>query len=277
MVHDFQPGGLVVGVDPSQSAHHAAEWAADRAAASARPLHLVAARSPETNEGWDHDHLTSRPTRDIQQEQLEHLRQQLLARYPSLHISVAATGRLPATALVLAARRSRTVVLGSHGESLLRWSLGSTAHQVAVHAPCSVAIIRADREPLLKRILVGIDSPATPEALEWALREADRTESEVLALHVADRDEEGRPDADRGRAESSLDDAVRPVAHAYPQVKVRTEVVPGNPIRTLLHQAADHDMVVVGARGSGGFDGLTLGHLAGAMLQRADCSVVIAR
>lgn len=277
MDNDFQPGGLVVGVDPSQSAHHAAEWAASRAEASQRPLHLIAARSPETNEGWDHDHLTSKSTRALQQEQLAQLRHHLLDRYPGLHISVAATARLPATSLVLAARRSRTVVLGSHGESLMRWSLGSTAHQVAVHAPCSVAIIRADREPLLHRVLVGLDQSPGPEPLEWALREAHRTESEILALHVADRDEENGPDTDRRAAESSLDDVVRRATRDHPQVKVRTEVVPGNPVRTLLHQAADHDMVVVGARGAGGFEGLTLGHVAGAMLQRADCSVVIAR
>lgn len=277
MDNDFQPGGLVVGVDPSLSAHHAAEWAAERAAASERPLHLIAARSPETNEGWDHDHLTSKSTRDLQQEQLEQLRQELRTRHPRLHISVAATSRMPATSLVLAARRSRTAVLGSQGESLMRWSLGSTAHQVAVHAPCSVAIIRADREPSLQRILVGVDDPATPEALVWALREADRTDAEVLAVHVADRDEASRSDADRSQSEAALDEVVREIAGSYPQVKVRTEVVPGNPVRTLLHQAADHDMVVVGARGAGGFEGLTLGHVAGALLQRADCSVVIAR
>lgn len=273
----FQPDGLVVGVDPSHASRHAAEWAADRAAASDRPLHLIAARSPEAHEGWDHDHLTSRSTHDHQQEQLEQLRLHVLDRHPGLHISLAATDRLPATALVLAARRSRTVVLGSHGESLLRWSLGSTAHQVAVHAPCSVAIVRAEREPRLARALVGVDEPATPVALAWALLEADRTESEVLALHVADRDEEHSTDGDHGPAEAALDHAVRQAAHGYPGVKVRTEVVPGNPVRSLLHQAADHDLVVVGARGAGGFPGLTLGHVAGALLQRADCTVVIAR
>lgn len=272
----FQPNGLVVGVDPSQESQHATEWAAERAAASALPLHLVAAHSPETEEGWDHDHQSTRPSRELNLHRLDRLRERLLSRHPGLHVSIASTGRLPASALVLAGSRSRTVVLGSHGESLVRWSLGSTAHQVAVHASCSVAVVRPEREEPLHRVLVGVDAPHDLAGLRWALHEADRTRSEAYVVHVADR-ETTRAESARHRIEQDLDAAVRVAAATYPEVKVRAEVLTGHAVRTLLHESADHDLVVLGARGTGGFPGLTLGHVAGAVLQRADCTVVIAR
>lgn len=277
MDNAFRPDGLVVGIDPSLDSHHAAEWAAARAVASDRPLHLVAAQSPETDEGWDHDHLSTRTRHDLHHDLLIRLQGSLHAQHPSLHISLAATDRLPAKALVLAARRSRLVVLGSHGESLLRWSLGSTAHQVAVHAPCSVAVVRDERDDELRRTLVGVDDPQDLTGLQWALQDADHTGAEAYAVHVADRDESRGTEAARGRTEAALERAVREAAAPHPDVKVRGEVLEGNPIRTLLHQAHDHDLIIIGARGRGGFTGLTLGHVAGALLERSDCTVVIAR
>lgn len=272
----IRPDGVVVGLDPSPDSRQALAWAVGRATAWEAPLHLVAARSPESKDGWDHDHQDSRPMNQLHRQRLEQARAKVLAEHPDLYVSVSSTNRFPAAALVTASRVSRLVVLGSHGDSMLRWSLGSTAHQVAIHAACPVAVVRPERDTPRGSVLVGIDRFDDLGALRWAAADADATGSDVLAVHVWQRDPSGSG-RDRSQAAGALDSTVADVAREFPDVKIRGEVLTGGVTRTLLAQAAEHDLVVLGARGGGGFADLTLGRVAGGVLWRCDATVVVTR
>ena len=61
----------------------------------------------------------------------------------------------------------------------------------------------------------------------------------------------------------------------HPAVKVRHEVVRDSPVSALTQAADTADLVVVGARGTGGFAGLHLGSVSGRLLGRTDCPLVI--
>ena len=60
-----------------------------------------------------------------------------------------------------------------------------------------------------------------------------------------------------------------------PGVPVTTRAVQGRPARTLLDAAAGADLLVVGARGRGGFTGLRLGSVSQQCLHHAPCPVVV--
>jgi len=54
-------------------------------------------------------------------------------------------------------------------------------------------------------------------------------------------------------------------------------VLPGTPRSALLAAAAEAQLLVVGARGRGGFDEMSLGSIAHAVLQYAPCPVAVVR
>jgi nucleotide-binding universal stress UspA family protein len=63
----------------------------------------------------------------------------------------------------------------------------------------------------------------------------------------------------------------------WPSVRVDMEAWEGRPSAVLLERSEDAAMVVVGARGSGGFAGLRLGSVAQQVLHHASCPAVVAR
>jgi nucleotide-binding universal stress UspA family protein len=66
-------------------------------------------------------------------------------------------------------------------------------------------------------------------------------------------------------------------AKAHPEVSVWHRVLPGTPRSALLAAAAEAQLLVVGARGRGGFDEMSLGSIAHAVLQYAPCPVAVVR
>ncbi|HET6213263.1 MAG TPA: universal stress protein, partial [Micromonosporaceae bacterium] len=61
----------------------------------------------------------------------------------------------------------------------------------------------------------------------------------------------------------------------YPEVDVRRLVVRGRTARVLIDATPGAALLVVGARGHGGFAGLLLGSVSRAVLQHAPCPVAI--
>jgi nucleotide-binding universal stress UspA family protein len=147
------------------------------------------------------------------------------------------------------------------------------------------------------RIVVGVDgSPGGREALRFALGEA---RLRGCALHVVHAWRlplvESVPDAfllegslERGpeledvarslerAARQTLDSSIRDVlGNAEPAVEIEREVVEGPAAQVLLERAQGADLLVVGARGRGGFAGLVLGSVSTQCSQHASCPVVI--
>jgi nucleotide-binding universal stress UspA family protein len=61
----------------------------------------------------------------------------------------------------------------------------------------------------------------------------------------------------------------------YPDVEVVSEVIQGSPARILGAVSARADLLVVGARGRGGFPALLLGSVSHALLHYAHCPVAV--
>lgn len=134
-------------------------------------------------------------------------------------------------------------------------------------------------------IVVGVDgSDGSRKALDWAIAEGRLRGCEVLACYVLDRRyvepewaslitppiEELRKEAAHRLSEI--------VAGAKVDGSVRQEVlVPEGQgtAKTLLDAAADADLLVVGSRGHGGFQGLLLGSVSQQVLHHAPCPVVV--
>jgi nucleotide-binding universal stress UspA family protein len=62
-----------------------------------------------------------------------------------------------------------------------------------------------------------------------------------------------------------------------PGATVLRQVMHSSPRAALLEAGAEAQMVIVGSRGRGGFRGMTLGSVAGALLHYAPCPVAIVR
>lgn len=136
-------------------------------------------------------------------------------------------------------------------------------------------------------IVVGIDgSRHSQRALEWAMNEATlrHTPLTVLSVHHVIR---GWTGADAGpypgdaelveetrvAAQQATDKALAALSGPHPDVHVKA--VKGVPAEMLVAEAADADMIVVGSRGAGGFERLTLGSVGDQVARHAHCPVVI--
>ncbi|MCF1594345.1 universal stress protein [Streptomyces muensis] len=147
----------------------------------------------------------------------------------------------------------------------------------------------ADQRDGTDRIVVGVDGwDSSKQALRWAVRQAELTRGEVLAVTAWDMPQfhgalgwlppsSSDEEALEGRARDDLKRAVEEAVGSRPPVEVRTEVHYGTPASVLLRMARDASLLVVGSRGLGGFAGLLLGSVAQHCAQHAACPVVVFR
>lgn len=134
-------------------------------------------------------------------------------------------------------------------------------------------------------IVVGIDgSGGAQQALRWAIEEGRRRSLPVVAAMVWSYFDQHLPDdAARGFDPGYGEDDARAALDAYVAAAVghapdlRREVVCDIPARGLADLSLQATLVVVGARGSGGFAGLGLGSTADGLLTRSATPVVIVR
>ncbi|MFG2088538.1 universal stress protein [Spirillospora sp. NPDC048824] len=135
-----------------------------------------------------------------------------------------------------------------------------------------------DRRP----VLVGFDaSPAAERALRWAAAEAALRGVPLHICHawtwpypLSSQDEDALKIV-RSMAALALDDGVRLAREAVPGLDVRPLLAKGTPPGALLDASADAALIVIGARGAGGFDKLPLGSTAVHVPAHADRPVVV--
>jgi nucleotide-binding universal stress UspA family protein len=149
----------------------------------------------------------------------------------------------------------------------------------------------------LSRVLVGVDgSPGSARALRWAAGEARLRGAELHVVHVwrlplyavpdpgglvvsslGDLDREVEATLER-RAREVLDGVVAELGRETGGelgVALRSELRRGDPARELVEAAAGADLLVVGSRGLGGFEGLLLGSVSQKVLQHAPCPAAV--
>lgn len=138
-------------------------------------------------------------------------------------------------------------------------------------------------------IVVGVDgSKHSRKALEWALDLAQTQHRPVLAVSTwsnppaaTDPPFASFPwgnSVDLGPATRDMLNAiVEEVGDGYRDVEVRCRAVAGNAAQELIRLSEEAGLVVVGARGHGGFVGMLIGSVSQHVLAHSRCTVVVVR
>ncbi|GAA3501627.1 universal stress protein [Streptomyces prasinosporus] len=176
---------------------------------------------------------------------------------------------------------------GGFGELLL----GSTVVQLAAHGHCPLMVVRGRSDPRGPVLLAVDGSPAGNAAAGFAFAEAALRGAPLAAMHVWSTWSEQTPyegpadplnvvvdlDRLRERHRRLLEETVAPLRAAHPRVAVELRLERGRVRHTLLDAGRDAQLLVVGARGHGGFTGMLLGSVSQALLHHADCPVTVVR
>jgi len=143
--------------------------------------------------------------------------------------------------------------------------------------------VEVDRLP----IVVGVDgSVGSRAAVGWAIDEATRRRAPLELVHSwrplyrAARDAAGDAEVELAAREHGaglLAAAAGSVTASARQLVVTTRLLRGRPSAVLLDAAAKAQLLVVGARGVGGFAGLSLGSVSLHVVAHSPCSVVVVR
>lgn len=131
---------------------------------------------------------------------------------------------------------------------------------------------------------MGVDgSASSADALRWAADEAEVRGAQLVAVlawdlfdqHHVDGSQRFDPDYDDGKADAALAHMVEEALGAEAAGGVERRTVCDLPAAGLLAAAADADLLVVGARGLGGFRGLLLGSVSQHCLHHATMPVAV--
>jgi len=136
----------------------------------------------------------------------------------------------------------------------------------------------------MAQIIVGMDeSDGAAAALRWALHESEIRGwpvRAVLAWSLLDQQQlDGSdtfdPDYNQRFAIQALSAAVERAVGPDAAASVDLQAVNDLPADALVEQSTNADLLVVGARGLGGFKSLLLGSVSNHCVQRASCPVVV--
>ncbi|GFH34665.1 universal stress protein [Streptomyces pacificus] len=288
-------GGLVVvGVDGSESALVAVEEAAREArwrGASLRLVHAFIWARMKVPLGPPSYGPPEGGLRNMADRLAAEAVRRAAAAAPEVEVASVVVPGEPRTVLEAESQGAELVVVGSRGTGgFVGLLVGSTAVHLAAHGRCPVLVVR-EASRAAGPVLVGVDgSPASEAAVDFAFAEAALRGSGVLALHAwtswrsspspAPRDPSMPGANSPGAAEPEeflLAAALAGRRERYPGVPVEHRPVRGDTRKLLIEASAWARVLVVGARGRGGFTGLLLGSVSQAMLHHAHCPVAVVR
>jgi nucleotide-binding universal stress UspA family protein len=269
-------GTWVVGIDGSDGAHHALNWAVEHAHSRATELHLVTAwQTPvlvaapvagPVNVPFDDDRLAD-SARTVVERLVDETRERVEIPVEPIVVHAGA-----AHALLDAAAHGSLLIVGSRGRGGFRsLLLGSTSQQCATHAETPTVVV-PPRAPTARcdELLVGVDgSRQSLAALKWALGFAQpgcairilwAWDAAPLAVGAEDYFFPDLSDTAEARFEQLVETAL--AVSPASGVSITRDFARGRP-RTLLADAAeDADLVVIGARGHGAIGSALLGSMA---------------
>ena len=141
-----------------------------------------------------------------------------------------------------------------------------------------------------RTLIVGHDGSATSDlALAWALDYAGGFPARIRVIRGWSMSTAPRPasmtsgfvppieDFEAAVVDQLRADAAPVVAERGPDVEVEYAAFRGAPANGLIAASAEADLMVVGARGLGGFKGLALGSVSDQCVRHSDCPVVVVR
>lgn len=264
------PPAVVVGIDGSRAGVQAAVWAVDEAASRDVPLRLVA-----VTQGGDAE----------SQAALQTAAAAVRATGTSVRVRSEVLTGAPTPTLLEASRTAVMICIGAvglrHGEN---HRVGSTASAVVASAHCPVAVVRhrgdtaGSAEP--GWVVVEVDeTPDSAAVLQFGVGEARLRSAPLRVLggwqsrYTDVHDNQAVAEGNR-MVRAQLDRRLSEWKRRYPDLDVRPVAVHGSMLNWLSRNAASVQLVVVGARNTGGV-GELLGPAGSAALHDTDCSVLV--
>jgi nucleotide-binding universal stress UspA family protein len=207
------------------------------------------------------------------------------ADHPSLSVTTRLIDGSPGGVLVDVSRDAQLLVVGHRGLGGFAGLLvGSVAAQASEHARCPIVVVRGDYPPDGAPVVLGTDgSPGANRAAEIAFAQAQLRDVELILAHhqPARRSSAGATATGDPRFWATVGDPAAGalgVGARYPDVKYRTEVVPGDSVASALItlvRRTSAGLLVVGSRGLGGFRGLVMGSTSRNVIEHAPCPVMV--
>ncbi len=216
---------------------------------------------------------------------------------PTLSLTMSVTDGSPKTVILDEAEAfgADLIVVGSHGYGAIKgfW-LGSVSHAVALHATCSVEIVRGAKSGEKGwKILLAIDGSEQSEAaVDEIAHQPFPDGSEVRVISVVERpylslaypgdgiDMNVYAEIEKSyfqRANTAVEKAAAKlrVGSESNKLTITTDVPSGSPKEVILQEAEifGADLIVVGSHGYGMVERFLLGSVSQAVALHAKCSV----
>lgn len=289
------PSGVVVGFDGSPASVRAVEWAAMEASHREAPLRVLVAEdypgmpAPPRSVAWTPHLLLASAQSHVE------VGLRLAGRWlPEAQLTGRVVTGRAAGVLIEASRTAELLVTGRRSLDPARSAvLGSTSTLVATMSRCPVVVVGGTSDTgrgFQQPVTVGVTtSPRSTDALTYAAQTAARRRvalSIVAAWTMPSTEtwDYASKESDsmagfvrelRDDARQAAQQAGEQVRHDHPDVRARCEVVEMQPWAALENASRRAGLLVVGSRGTGGFEGLRLGSVAAAVLEHSRCPVVV--
>jgi nucleotide-binding universal stress UspA family protein len=287
-------GRVVVGYDGSAGSGEAVDWAAAEASRRGLPLTVVCAYDVSGLVGASQSQWRPTAARDESTRLAADGADR--ARKAATGIEVTAEDAVGTAAGVLinASASAALVVVGTRGLGPVAGVLlGSVAFAVVAHAACPAVVVRGEQVvPGPHRpVVVGVDdSVRCQAALRYAAAVAadvgarlivlcasrpTAADAWVSAYWYAAAPDVSPESAALNAAQQVVDSAVALVRQEFPTVHMDGKAIAGSPTHLLAIESKDAGLLVVGARGRGGFSGLHLGSVSRGLIHEALCPVTV--
>ncbi|GGO69253.1 universal stress protein [Nonomuraea cavernae] len=278
---------IVVGVDGSESAKAALDWAIDDAARRARPLRIVHVREPWKSERpftkAHEEHTRSEQEARLLAASEAHAR----TRAPGLNVTTAHLTGAVTERLLTESETADTLVVGNRGlGGFAGLVLGSVGLHLAGHAHSPLVIVRAPAHAGNGEVVAAYDgSDDADAALEYALKQAAAIGARVLVVYAERYPSLGPQGAGYGPllagAFADMKTEIRqrlvPWREKYPGVEIVESIVEGHPVPILAAASRTADLIVIGPHGLGGFASAVLGSVTHGVIHRVHCPVAVIR
>ncbi|WP_406100800.1 universal stress protein [Streptomyces sp. NBC_01003] len=281
-------GSVIVGVDGSKPARHAALWAAAEAARRERPLHIVYGADTDTRALFFSVESLER-VRQAGRELLDSTAAAVKEQFPGLRVDTEFSRSAPVPSLYRSAGLHGTIVVGSRGAGgFSTLMLGSVGLKVVAGAKTPVIVVRGiDNGAESGVVLAAVRDEHDLDTACYAAREAELRKGSLRLLHVWSILQSA------GSVATFLDDvkeiAGEHVRHLnavaahiredFPDLTVQVDAEKSVSVAGVLVEASQQaDLLVMGGRRSPSYLGRTLGHATHSLLHHAHCPVqLIAR
>lgn len=275
---------IVVGVDPSEHARHAALWAAREAHDSDGSLTIAHALDLPDGAARRLEPAGHEQRRREEGESLvRRIAQAVTARWSDVVVRTVISDLAPARELVALSLDADLLVTGTRGHGgFTGMLLGSVSQRLAAHAHCPTVVVGCDQpERTRDEVVLAVGRDEAPETVDFAFATAQRLGRRVRAVrafqpiatylgHVQESVTEARDTALFG-----VESLIKIARETYPDVPVTVEARHGVTVPTLCDAARGARLLVVGSRRGRGALGIGPGHIVHGLLSHSDTPVAV--